>query len=174
MQARQPGVIPAFNTAVQRHSPETPLQVFTRSSPGSLRSPLCLPRKRPSTLPDPRRKGHTPPSAAGVTHLDPSSLNQRCPGQRNDRVGQQSRTTHCHTGLPMKASLLDPRAAALNQDNQNDDKQHTCDNLNNCGAIHLNPLSCKKFVRAFHLSTGNMPHLELTWRGSRPASCESA
>jgi hypothetical protein len=61
---------------------------------------------------------------------------------------------HYTTGLPMKASLLHPSAAALNQDNQNDDKQHTCDNLNNCGAIHLNPLSCKKFVRAFHVSTG--------------------
>jgi hypothetical protein len=32
--------------------------------------------------------------------------------------------------------LVDFRAAALNEDNQHDDEQNTCDNLNDRGRIH--------------------------------------
>jgi hypothetical protein len=43
------------------------------------------------------------------------------------------------TGPPVKPALLDPRAAPLDQNNQNDNCQNAGDNLNNRGTGHNNP-----------------------------------
>jgi hypothetical protein len=37
-----------------------------------------------------------------------------------------------------KTVLLDPRAAALNQNNQHDHKQDACNNTNNQDTVHCN------------------------------------
>jgi hypothetical protein len=37
----------------------------------------------------------------------------------------------------VKPLLLDPSAAALNQNDQNDDKQHAANNLDNRGSVHV-------------------------------------
>jgi hypothetical protein len=38
----------------------------------------------------------------------------------------------------MKSELLDPSAAALDQNSQNDDNQHSGNNPNDRGSVHLN------------------------------------
>jgi len=48
------------------------------------------------------------------------------------------------TGLPEKPDLLDPRAAPLDQNDQDDDCQHAGDNLNNRGTGHDNPSFLQK------------------------------
>jgi hypothetical protein len=47
-------------------------------------------------------------------------------------------------GPPVKLALLDPCAAALDQDNQNNYKKHPGNNLDNRGVVHLNPLPLEK------------------------------
>jgi len=43
---------------------------------------------------------------------------------------------HAATSLPMISALLDAGAAALDQNDQHDNKKYACDDPNNCGAIH--------------------------------------
>src|ERR1017187_1124324 len=45
---------------------------------------------------------------------------------------------HDATSSSVKPVLLDPCAAALNQDDQNDDEEHAGDNLDNRGTVHNN------------------------------------
>jgi hypothetical protein len=54
----------------------------------------------------------------------------------------------------MKAVLLDARAAALDQDNQHNDKQHTGNNPNNRGTVHCNSPFVGKQVEKSQALTG--------------------
>jgi hypothetical protein len=89
-------------------------------------------------------------------------------------IGPASQTARLHraAGQPVKPLLLDPRAAALDQNNQNDDKQHTCNNLDNRGVVHPNPLPFNGFFLAFPVSTGPAPHPAPKAMRFRPADCE--
>jgi hypothetical protein len=49
---------------------------------------------------------------------------------------QIAHTSHGATGSSAKTMLLDLRAAALNQNDQNYDKEHTGNNLDNRGTVH--------------------------------------
>lgn len=66
---------------------------------------------------------------------------------------QKARGSSCTTGTPTgilhaairhrrniaQVTLLCPRSAALNQHDQNHDEQYASDNLNKCGASHIDP-----------------------------------
>jgi hypothetical protein len=49
-----------------------------------------------------------------------------------------SRASLCGAVKKLRPMLLGPRAATLDQDNQNDDNQHTCNNPDDCGTVHSN------------------------------------
>jgi hypothetical protein len=44
---------------------------------------------------------------------------------------------HGSAGRQAQTALLDPSAAALNQNDQDDDKQHSGDNLDNRASFHI-------------------------------------
>ena len=54
----------------------------------------------------------------------------------------------------MKAVLLDPSAAALDKDYQHNQKQHTGDNPDNQGTVHVKSPFLQKQVKKSQIPTG--------------------
>jgi hypothetical protein len=74
----------------------------------------------------------------------------RAPRRRNLRsaklrTGQQSAPSRRRQNKTLPA-LLDPCAAALNQNDQHNNRQHTGYNLNNCGRAHIDFLLSSMIV----------------------------
>jgi hypothetical protein len=89
-----------------------------------------------------------PASPPGRTHPAPlpgwdtetnASPNQQRPGKRNEKNRLvEDAMPRGPLALPVKSWLFDPSAAALDQNSQNDDNQHSGNNPNDHGSVHLN------------------------------------
>jgi hypothetical protein len=89
------------------------------------------------TYPKDHAKAHFTPTASKSIRRDTPHQSCERSGLRDYRVGQRNSPHFSGTAIPpVKLVLLDPCAATLNQNDQNDDKKHACDDPDNHGASH--------------------------------------
>jgi hypothetical protein len=69
---------------------------------------------------------------------DAHGLNGNAPGKRDGRGSQRNLRASAALLPPVKLALLDPCAAALDQNDQDNNNQYTSDYLDNHGTVHRN------------------------------------